>query len=366
MSESRALVKVDLPARPVRSVEEFQSAVARAEQTANVLLPIERADYIPPMTAVSLRVVQLDPRPNQGDVYQSRSFCSASEAAITKRGLTKLWANAGGQVLDSHRMDDGGDPHYCSWQVTGEITLMDGSKVRMTGSKEIDLRDGSVEAQTMTDKQLREARRHIMQMAESKAMNRMIRSVLSVKQKYTQDDLAKPFVVPKLIFMPDMSDPDVKRAVLAQQTGLTSLLYGPGQAHPQHLIDTHTEETPERTSHPVPDQSRTEPAPVRLSPGDQDPDPWDQEVEATPVQHVPASLPIPDEVIAQADKQRAAYLRKINDHVQVLLASGSPDIGPWLEEQTEGIDWLKTGLEMIGVVGKRLADARARAEGGAA
>jgi hypothetical protein len=65
----------------------------------------------------------------------------------------------------------------------------------------------------------------IVQRAETGAMLRVIRAALGMKMQYTKDELAKPFVVPRVEWAPDLSDPDVKRMVLAQGVGAMSGLF---------------------------------------------------------------------------------------------------------------------------------------------
>lgn len=57
--------------------------------------------------------------------------------------------------------------------------------------------------------------------AESKAKNRAIRAILSIPSKFAYADIRdKAFVIPRWMFEPDLSDPEIKRMVI--QDGLTA------------------------------------------------------------------------------------------------------------------------------------------------
>ena len=352
MTDSRSLVKIDLPTGPLSKVEEFNAAVARAEGQANLLLPIQRLDHIPPMMSISMRVVQIDPRPQQKEVYRGKAFCGPNEVALTKVGISKLWTNAGGQIVQSYRTDDRSDPLYCSWCAVGEITLLDGHRVQQIANKEIDLRDGSSEAKTMTPRQLAEARRHISTVCESKALNRMVRGILSLKQKYNVSEIQRPFVVPALVLTPDMSDPEIRRMVTAKALGVTEALYGPVSAHPLPTAD-------------LPPAAK--PTPALLPPESESvaADPW--EGEAVAAETVPPSLelPVPEEYIDRADKEVQAYLRGINTVYSNLVDSVGSDAAELISgDLARGCD--PGDLESLGKLGRALRSEVQRARGGGA
>ena len=69
-------------------------------------------------------------------------------------------------------------------------------------------------------------KKHMHARAESGAANRAIRSAYGIRSGYTLEELSRPFILPKLVFSPDYSDPEVKRFMLAEATGTLKELYG--------------------------------------------------------------------------------------------------------------------------------------------
>jgi len=74
-------------------------------------------------------------------------------------------------------------------------------------------------------KEMIQYEKHMIGRAQSGAANRAIRSALGLKAAYAKEELARPFVVPRLAFTPDYNDPDVKRVLLAAATGTIADLY---------------------------------------------------------------------------------------------------------------------------------------------
>src|SRR6185369_13154252 len=77
-----------------------------------------------------------------------------------------------------------------------------------------------------TSNQIDEGRKHGLRNCEARAINAAIRECgCGIKQKYTRAELAKPFVVVRVAFQPDFSDPDIKRMVTQQAMSGVSALY---------------------------------------------------------------------------------------------------------------------------------------------
>jgi hypothetical protein len=171
-------------------------------------------------------------------------FSTAPEkksVGLGKVALDKI-AQAAGVSWDprgSGRTDDGSDPHYCAWLAVGAVRHFDGSEVRLMGSKEMDLRDGSPQCEAIIERcikkasrpyegpapkpeeaerighekarnQIREMRLHILGHAETKARLRAIRA-LGIRSSYKLAELQKPFVVAKLIWTGQSEDPQLRR-----------------------------------------------------------------------------------------------------------------------------------------------------------
>jgi len=227
MSNAIAVRIPGLPDRPVQSVAEMMQVFAAIQDHCNLITPVTAVDFIPAMTQISLRQIRLDADPARGDVYKDNQFCKDDERAPSKVGLMKIWAGAGGSVVKSERLDDAKDPHLCHWQVTLSLKQLDGEVVTFPGSKLVDYRTNSDQIRGMSDKQVAQARRFTDRHAESKAWEAGIRAGLALKQKYTTEELLRPFVVPKLVPRLDESDPRTRDFLLSQRAGFTNPLYGP-------------------------------------------------------------------------------------------------------------------------------------------
>lgn len=214
----------------IASPNEFRSFLqAHDTKRFNVLTPQTDFGALPPQWTVVPSIVKLDPNPNAGDVYEDRLFCKGGEVAPTKMGLRKL-ARAGGISWKTTRVDSNTVLYYWSVSATISYRGFDGQMKEHEASYEWDLRDGSPRTVGMSANELKRARLTGLRRCEAGAINAAIREY-GVKQKYTPEELAKPFVLFNLVFTPDQSDPQI-RAMVAQAalTG-TSLLYPSLPAH---------------------------------------------------------------------------------------------------------------------------------------
>src|SRR3954453_16010110 len=70
------------------------------------------------------------------------------------------------------------------------------------------------------------ARKHGLRNCEARAINAAIRECgCGIKEKYSRQELEKPFAVVRVAFLPDMTDPDIKRMVTERALGGTTALY---------------------------------------------------------------------------------------------------------------------------------------------
>lgn len=161
------------------------------------------------------------------DFYHDKRW-DGGDVAFKREALLKMWMAAGARELGTYREDDGTDPYLVRWRFTAAVQDFSGNWVPAQATKEIDLRETSAAAQAMKDKrgQLSQQRQDIVQLAESKAQNRVIRKLLGIRQKYTAEEIRKPFVLMRLVLVPDMSDPTTKLFVLANAYGATAALFG--------------------------------------------------------------------------------------------------------------------------------------------
>lgn len=190
--------------------------LAAAAERFHLVSPASSVGSLPEGCEVATSFVQIDTANESYDV------------GMGKRGLSKVAldriASAAGISWDpiaSCRLDDGSDPYYVSFRAVGTLRGFDGTPVTIVGTKEMDLRPRSPQLESLeakakakgksSDAQVREMRLHIMGHAESKARLRAIRSI-GIRTSYTPDELAKPFLIARLVFTGRTDDPELGRA----------------------------------------------------------------------------------------------------------------------------------------------------------
>jgi hypothetical protein len=104
----------------------------------NRLIPTQTIRMASDLMVPVVQVVQLDPRPDAGDVYHSNDMKDGHNAP-TARALSKLATAAGVSFFDERRVDDGKDPNVCGVTVYAEMTLPTGQRQRVPGSKWVDM-----------------------------------------------------------------------------------------------------------------------------------------------------------------------------------------------------------------------------------
>jgi hypothetical protein len=306
-------------AKPINAVEELARALEQMSKTANVLSPVAAVDSIMALHQVSLRVVKVDgtvdSNGNGPECYFDKRFCKPGEVALGKNALAKIMGAAGVQIASKRRLDDRSDPNYCEVEVVLAIRDFDGTLRQVIASKEMDLRPGAPETMkpeyvnsqktgrmvAQEDTAIADKRRHIQSHAETKAIERGIRLLFSLRQKYTAAELQKPFVVPKLVPALDPSDPEQKAALIQHALGGQAALYGgPRTVEPARMLkaagDDYEEETVDLGAMPEAPKDAP-PAPPELPP----------EEPAEP----PCGLPISDTVLQACDAKRLEYVKVI-------------------------------------------------------
>jgi hypothetical protein len=234
-----------------------------------VLAPIELGP-IPAMHTPMASVVKIDPDPAQGDVYTVQGKYAYSKAA-----LDRVAAAAGISWLPEicGRTDAGTDPEIARFRMAGKRKELNGQWRVVVREYEFDLKareeelkdsvpkrpaiseisDPGKKAKAIADaiaKDMIQLRKFKVQRAETGAADRVIRVFLGIKANYTREQISRPLVVPKLVFTPDYTDPEVKRFMLAEATGTISELYaaqaGPGSYSDPIVVHETPEEIEER------------------------------------------------------------------------------------------------------------------------
>ena len=249
-----ALVKVEQAVMvPIKSVGALLERINEVREHVNLIMPMQVVPVIPPLRAVALNIVVIDSAVNakgQGrEVYRDQRFCEDDEVAFGKIALLKFMGAAGITVASSHRIDDVKDPNYVNWPVTLEGEDLTGMPMRNTASKEVDLRDGAPDTMkpeyderlkrrtgklvAMDATAVADKRRHIQSNAETKALLRCLRSFphLAIPQKVKVKELAKPYLIPRLVADLDPNHPGDRELLARQAMGLNRRLYGEPSSH---------------------------------------------------------------------------------------------------------------------------------------
>jgi len=233
------------------------------EDGYNVLLPSQSIQQFGQFHEPSIEVVQLETDEDSGDVYvqswmkDGQGNSVPKTYSLAKPGLLKL-ATCAGIVWDpvnTKRVDDGHDKKFCCYQAVGMLQRSDGRWITLKNMYEVDLevieeelydlykrkcRDWNRGDRSEADfveylkqwvadsvrRELLKKRKHKLRLAESGAMMAVIRSLLAIKSHYTKVELSKPFVVPRVVFNPDTSDPEIRAAILTQGKKAIASAYG--------------------------------------------------------------------------------------------------------------------------------------------
>ena len=251
-TDNQALTRAVSGSAMITSPEAFAAKLAEWQQQFNVLTPFSTFTALAPGWAISGSVVTINPdtrREGPGEVYDGLPFLKkGSEVALAKKGLRKL-AEGAGISTQTYDLPTG---HRFFWKVKAVATYrgLDGTPITREATKEWDLRDGAPQLKGWTADQVNEGRKHGLRNGEARAINAAIRECgCGISQKYTLEQLKKPFIAIRVSFQPDMSDPEVRRIVTGAALQATSALYGGGAG----LIGA-------GAPRPIPDEPEPEPA----------------------------------------------------------------------------------------------------------
>jgi hypothetical protein len=177
------------------------------EASFNRLLPTQTIQLPTDLLRPVVQVVKLNPDPQAGDVYASRDMPSG-HAAPTKVGLRKLATAAGISIVDERRTDDGRDPDVIEVTCLAEMLLPTGQRITATGIKRVDLN-----AQVWSsDAHKGKFRSFFLEHVASRAQNRAIRALLSIRGSYPTQVYSRPFAV--VSYAPNMNHPEIRARYL--------------------------------------------------------------------------------------------------------------------------------------------------------
>jgi hypothetical protein len=194
----------------------------------HLVTPVTSVDALPPGCGVSISYVTVNADASSGGPKEVYSV--GDRLGLSGDTLKRIAAAAGvdWDPLQSGRLDDGSDPHYCHYRAVGHVRSFDGSLRTLTGEVEIDARDTSpqieeiiTKAKNATDRngqpkprdpgpQILELRKFLLRHAESKAKNRAIAD-MGVKRSYAPAELTKAFAVARIVWTGQTDDPTLRR-----------------------------------------------------------------------------------------------------------------------------------------------------------
>jgi hypothetical protein len=242
----------------ITSKDEFNDAVTdwRARQF-NVLSPFTTISGLAPQHGLIASVVRISPDASKGgpgEVYDGLPFLAPNERALAKIALRKI-AECGGISTTTVRTDPRTIPNYWEFKAIASYRGIDGSLVVREATTEWDLRDGSERLKGWKANQITEGRKNGLRNCEARAINAAIRECgCGLKQKYSVDELKKPFVVLRVMFQPDMSDPDTRRLVTERSMAGSSILYPAAQHQLPSPAAPPIDDTPPDDDTPVDDR----------------------------------------------------------------------------------------------------------------
>ena len=241
----------------VEIIQCVQRDIQTLRNTAHILTPMARTkiDSVAVGKIPVLRVATISSNPDDHEVYEIKQL--PGKFALTKVALMRLEAMAGitnwATSIEHGRLPDGSeDPLFVKATASAQIEDIDGTIRNQLQNFELNLNDKSPQSEKMVklkdgkrdQKELTQARQYIVQLAESKAMNRVRRVLLNLQSTFTRDELKKPFVVMRLVDAPlDASDPLIKKLLVMKQLKISSEMYD-SAAHDMHVQSSVAKELP--------------------------------------------------------------------------------------------------------------------------
>jgi hypothetical protein len=248
-----------LPALKTADLEQYKKG------GYNVLLPSSSIQQVSEFHELTLEEVRLE---LQQDAYPQDHEDEPDKAhkwALNKVGLMKLSHCAGISWNWSETRSLKLDRDYVCFQAVGALQRSDGRWIPFKATYELDLEIVEEELRQLytskarhlkigrgpnerpanekekadyiersVKRELLRKRKHKLRLAETGAMLAVVRGLLAIKATYNREELGKPFVVPRIVFRPDMSDPEIRRAVMVSGVKAIEQAYGSSPAPTYH------------------------------------------------------------------------------------------------------------------------------------
>jgi hypothetical protein len=259
----------------MKGVDAAELLIKYTEKGYNILTtsitPDDLMDLIEGYRARVVRTM-ISADPDFGDVWTADSKKYAlHKQAIDRLSLMAnvLWHDGGG----SARVDKEDNTDYCQFRAFAAIRHPDGSKApgmanfstdlvaieddlrhlyRERGSKPGKWQKTGVELDEYvnhcTTRDMRKKRNFIVELTESGARNRVNMWLLGLHRSYTKKQLTMPFVVVKVAYHLDFTNPDTRRLADEEAMGARTRLFGPvdppqiTHQPPENVVDVKPDE----------------------------------------------------------------------------------------------------------------------------
>ena len=273
-----------MPTNPSETLSKYR------EKGYNILCPTTKIEALPEWHNVVFDLVKLSPDPKDKDVYPQDGK-AGGPYILTSHALQKLSICAGVQWDPVHTKVTSVDRHYVAFSALGSLPkvfgqapffaegdvdmLIEEDKIRAAWDMKLKSTHNSFKwladmpadrrKNYVADKIRQEMnfkRQHRMPLAATTAKNRVIRALLGIKPSYAKSALDHEFVMPRIVFQPDMKDPVVKKALLDGMINNINGVYGPGQGSPVQIAQEPAFDIPPEDFQTVPDpEPEAEPDP---------------------------------------------------------------------------------------------------------
>jgi hypothetical protein len=293
------------------------------ESQFNRLIPTQTIAMPSDLMRPVVQIVQLD---IEDDCYKSNDVPNGHKA-INRRGLRKLATAGAVTIVDERRTDDGTNPDSIEVTCFAEMTLPTGARLRAPGMKRVDLNAQSWASPAQRAKY----KSFFQEQVASRAENRAIRALLSLKSSYSMAELSRPFAV--VSFAPNMDHPEVKARILEVMAPTVAQLYGPTAA-PQLTGGQPIDVSPVEDDVDVASSTA-----ASGDPGPVEPD-WFPAAEAAPTKSDDPG-PFPDRIreAAATSKLKGAMTEPQKEALRTLFAAiGGVDTGAGLQALWPGIN----------------------------
>jgi hypothetical protein len=234
----------------IRDAAELTAFIERCQRARwQVLSPATKVTALADSYGVLVSTVLINPDPGRGEVYFDRQVMQGDELALTRIGLQRIEQVAGLSWLPwSRRTDPRMIQNLWEYESWGSYLSFDGTPRTVKGTAEVDLREGSAQIGEWTreawealvksgvskddwkiggwsKERLIQARRFGLRLAETKSQSACVRNAFGVRQKYTRAELLQPFVVLRVMYLPDERDPEIRQLLAANRLQGVSALF---------------------------------------------------------------------------------------------------------------------------------------------